>query len=313
MLVQDEALPHPSKMEKLFELGLVAQTQRGQLKQYRFFELREPGWGRLILAAIYTSVDAEKVRFDTVTRHPVMAAVLSTRLKRERLLSEHGRLWESLAKEKAKLASKLAGVPLSWIGFLLGESQLANQADLTSFLWHTVESQPDSLTARVWETQLHFVASFLEKAQGHPAVTKIIWDALEKESEKVTARVWETQLHLVASFLEKAQGHPAVTKIIWDALEKEPDQLVTLAWETSLADLASFLEKAQGHPLVTKTIWEALEKERDRVAARASETSLEHVASFMEVAKAHERDTRLLWDAILGRADDPEREASSIS
>jgi hypothetical protein len=51
MTVSQAALPFPQRITRLCELGLASETQHGQFLQYRRFAVREPDWGRLLIAA----------------------------------------------------------------------------------------------------------------------------------------------------------------------------------------------------------------------------------------------------------------------
>lgn len=303
MLVRNEALPHPNKIEKLLKLGVVAETRGGRLGQYRHFCLREPGWGALILAAIEPPMDPEQIRFNTAMRHPKMALDFSSRLYKERLVDEWERLWNYLATNKHELVARLFDLLLLDVGNLVRGAQASNQNDLASFLWQALESNPDRLTALVRETPLHFVAFFIDTARRHSIVTKTIWEALAKNLENLVIRAWETPLADLASFLEKAQGHPAITKTIWEALEADLNKLAARAWETPLANLASFLEKARAHPSATKAIWGTLERDLDKLAVRALETPLASLVSFLEETQGHPIVTRAIWETLEKEAD----------
>ncbi|HRI13044.1 MAG TPA: SIR2 family protein, partial [Verrucomicrobiota bacterium] len=175
MLVQDDALPHPGETKKLFELGLVAQTQSGQLKQYRQFELREPGWGRLVLAALTPSVDEEQILFATASRHLQTAIVLSARLRRDGDDVRLKRLWEYLAPRADGLVNQLWDLPLPYFPNLVRLAKSGNQPELASRFWKTIEADPHSFATRAWNTALHFVASFFDVAKQHGRDTAPLW------------------------------------------------------------------------------------------------------------------------------------------
>ena len=80
--VYNAALPHPGMTGQLLKLGLVAKTEHGQFGQYHQFALREPGWGRLILAAQPPAADEDAILFEAAARDLMTAVLLSNRLRR---------------------------------------------------------------------------------------------------------------------------------------------------------------------------------------------------------------------------------------
>lgn len=298
MRVQDDALPHPAKQQKLFELGLVAETRRGQLKQYRLFELREPGWGRLILGAVSPAVDEEDILFATASRHLQTAIVLSARLRRDRDHVRFKCLWERLAENGVGLVEQAPELPLSSFLQLIRLAIAGAQPTIADLFWRALEDNLDELAARAWETPLEHLAYFLDEVKEHPVITRAIWKAFEEEPQKLAARVLETQLHAVARFLKKAENHKVVTEGIWEAYENNLQKLAELTWDTPLSWIHTFLSQAREHPVITNTIQHALATEPQKLAAFAWETPLNWVADFLERTQEHAIITKPIWDAF---------------
>jgi hypothetical protein len=325
ILVQDDALPHPGKMDKLLELGLVAETRRGQLKQYRQFELREPGWGRLILAAVTVPVDEQQVLFSTASRALATTIVLSARLRRDadvRLKS----LWEYLRPRAERLVSQVSDLPLSIFPSLVRLAKAAGQSELAAAFWNTIEADRDAFVKTARANSLDTVGSFLGAAKAQERDTAPLWDALLGKPGEIDhpAKLDEfvkaartTSLENVGSFLDVAKEHDRDTAPLWDALIGKPgeidraklDKFVEAARATSLDNVASFLGVAKEHARDTAPLWDALlgkpgEIDRaklDKFVEAARATSLEKVGSFLGVAKAHNRDTAPLWSALLAK------------
>jgi len=305
MFVQDSVLPYPGKVGEMLRIGLVVRTDVGRFGQYHRFSLREPGWGRLILAALERPVDVESILFDAAARNPTMALIMSRRLETEGLALTRERLWESLAANQEVLASNLflADVPLSIVGNLLKEAQASNHAPLTSFLWQTIESQRNKLAVHAWETSLDIVGSFLEWAKRQGRETSALWEAIESQPDKVATCAWQTPLDKLGWFLEVAERQRRNTNSLWEAIERQLDKFAARALETPLNDIGSFLKVAKRQKRNTNPLWEAIEGQPDKFAARTWETQLGNIGSFLEVAKRQKRNTNPLWEAIESQPD----------
>ncbi|MBI2432607.1 MAG: protein kinase, partial [Candidatus Hydrogenedentes bacterium] len=205
--VQDEALPHPGRIEQLLKLGLVADSRYGDLRQSQRFSLREPEWGRLILAAQRQHIDEEQVLLGTAVRHLVMAAALSARLQRARRIECFVRLWGHLADNADVVTKQVSHLPLSIFQSLIKAARTSGQNRLADKFWEAIEEEPHKLVARAWETPLDLVGSFLNTATRHGRDTSKLWKALERGPEKLAARAWETPLDGVGSFLDTAKRH----------------------------------------------------------------------------------------------------------
>ncbi|HEV7515444.1 MAG TPA: SIR2 family protein, partial [Thermoanaerobaculia bacterium] len=294
--VQREALPHPGRTHQLSVL--VAQTQRGQFGEHHRFKLREPGWGRLLLAAQIPPADEEEILFATAARHPMLALALSARLRRGGSFTRLERCWAYIAGNPDHLVEQIPKLPLAWFPNLVKVAEEGRQPLLEQPFWEAIERDRGMLVARAWETPLHFLASFLETAKRHQRDTASLWEAIEREPDRLATRALETPLELVSSFLDTAKRHKRDTVSLWEAIEREPDRLATRALGASLHSLASFLETAKRHQRNTAPLWEAIERDPRRLAASAWETTLDSLASFLETAERHERDTLPLWEAI---------------
>ncbi len=298
MLVQDEALPHPGKTDTLFELGLVAQTKRGQLKQYRQFELREPGWGRLILAALTPAIDEERILFGVASKHLRTALVLSSRLHRDKDNVRLRRLWEYLALRADELVIQIWDLPLPYFSSLVRSAKAGGQVELVARFWKAIEAEPQAFASLALDNQLNFIASFLEVAKQHGCEIVPLWNAIESRPDKLIASAWETPLGEIGVFFDVAKQHGRDTARLWNAIENQPDKFAAIAWDTNLHFVAPFLNMAKQHGRDTASLWEAIESKPDKFAAIVWTISLDRVGSFLSVAKQHGRDTNPLWDAI---------------
>jgi hypothetical protein len=296
--VGDEALPYPGKTGQLLRLGLVARTQRGQFGQYERFELREPGWGRLLLAAQIPAVDEEKILFETAARHPTAALSLSSRLRGAGLIEQLVRLWAYLSSTPHHLVKRIFECPVSYVPHLAQAAMKGQQPLIAQRFWEAIEREPDKLAAGVWETSLEHVARFINVAKEHGRDTTPLWEAIEAEPDRLAASARETSLGNIASFLDTAKRHGRDTDRLWAAIEREPDKLAAHAWESPLGELASFLDTAKRHGRDTGRLWAAIERDPDKLAAHAWESPLGELASFLDAAKRHGRDIAPLWQAI---------------
>ncbi|MBV9124320.1 MAG: SIR2 family protein, partial [Planctomycetes bacterium] len=294
--VAKEALPYPDKTDQLLRQGLVGRIERGQFGQYHRFSLREPSWGRLILAAVEFPIEKEEtILFETAARHPVTTIVLSSRLRSQALLTRHLRFWAYLAVTPNNLVRMVHNLPLLTFSKLVQAAKVGQQPRLAHRFWEALEREPNRLAERAWETPLGDLASFLDTAKRHGRDVTALWVALEREPGKLAERAWETPLHFVASFLDTAKRHGRDVTALWVALEREPGKLAEHVWGTSLDHLAHFLKIAKGHGRDVTALWEALEREPGKLAERAWETPLHFVASFLDTAKRHGRDVTALW------------------
>ena len=296
--VPNEALPQPGKTRQLLRLGLVAQTERGLFGQYRRFKLRESSWGRLLLATQVPPLDEEKILFETAARDAMLATILSARLRREGLVEHLLRLWAYLATARRNLIKLIPDLPLTFFPNLVQAAKKGQQPLLANRFWAALESAPDKLAERAWETPLDQLGSFLDTAKEHGRDTAALWAALESAPDKLAERAWETPLDQVGSFLDTAKEHGRDTASLWEAIEHEPDKLAERAWETPLDQLGSFLDTAKEHGRDTAALWAALESAPDKLAERAWETPLGNVGSFLDTARRHRRKTASLWEAI---------------
>jgi len=296
--IPNEALPNPSKVHKLYELGLISESRFGRLGQYRTIELREPGWGRLILAARNSSIEPEQVRFAAAARNPEVAVYLASRLCREGISAEWKRLWEILEEQRERLAPRIFDFHPGIAESFLRGSILAGKPHLTFLLWQVIESQPEKLVAIPWDNSLNHVALILELANKHKRKISELWQAIESQPNKVAAAAWEMPLDGVGFFFEVAKKHGRDTVPLWEAIENPTDKLAAAAWSTPLERLGSFFEIAKKHGRDTVPLWEAIESELGKFAEIAWATPLDNLGSFFEVAKKQGRDTAPLWEAV---------------
>ena len=283
---------------QLFKLGLVSLRGYGYLSQYERFSFREPGWGRLILAAEVVPLDQEKLLFKTASGHPATAAVLNTRLGQQGLFNQSMRLWKYVNSCPQQHLKLIPETSLTYIARLIAAARNGEQFELADQYWQALEREPDKFAAHAWETSLEHVARFLSVAKEQGRNTAVLWKALEREPDKFAAHAWETSLEHVARFLSVAKEQERNTAVLWKALEREPDKFAAHAWETSLEHVARFLSVAKEQERNTAVLWKALEREPDKFAAHAWETSLEHVARFPERGEG----TRTRYKSAMGDA-----------
>ena len=297
--VFEEALPYPEKTPLLMNRGLVIRVDSGNLGQYHRYSLREPEWGSLILESQSPKVDEEKLLFTTASRDARVARSLSNHLYAEKTSKRFEDFWLFISRHPKHILDVYnRPMPLPIFLALVRYAVTGKQLPFVDSLWDAIESNPEKLAERAWETSLQELGSFLEVAKKHGRDTSKLWDAIESDPEKLAERAWETSLAHVGSFLEVAKKHGRDTNKLWDAIESDPEKLAERAWETSLAHVGSFLEVAKKHGRDTSKLWDAIESVPEKLAERAWETSLEDIGSFLEVAKKHERDTSKLWAAI---------------
>lgn len=306
--VSKDALPHPGRTDPLLRLGLVARTQRGPLGQHHRFHLREPGWGRLILAAQQPPVDEEAILFETAARQPFMALVLTARLRREPGSARLMQLWSYLAASPDQLLASIPELPLSWTANLIHAATYARQPALAQAYWRVAEQSPERLAEQAWTTPLSFVVQFLEAAKRHERNTAPLWEMLERAPDKLLTCAWSSPLGDVASFLDTAKRHQRNVTPLWEALERQPDMLAARAAEAPLQFVASFLDTARRHQRDTRRLWDIIEGTPDQFAERALDTPLHFVASFLDTARRHQRQVIPLWEAL---EREPDRFAES--
>ncbi|MDB6078071.1 MAG: hypothetical protein JWO82_1818, partial [Akkermansiaceae bacterium] len=298
ILVQDEALPYPGRIGKLFELGLVAQTERGQLRQHRQFGLREAGWGRLILAALKTPADEEGILFATASRHLQTFIVLNSKLQRDHSFDRLKRLWASLAASADRMITQLFDSPLLYISTFLRLAKSGEQSELGDLFWQAIERQPHKLVVAVWASQLDQVGSFLGVARAQGRDTAPLWQAIESQPDRLAAAVSASQLDQVGSFLGVARAQGRDTAPLWQVIESQSDKLAAAVWASQLDQAGSFLGVARIQGRDTATLWQVIESQPDKLAAAAWATPLEKLGFFLEVARTQGRDTAPLWQAI---------------
>lgn len=336
LFVEDGALPFPGKTQKLFELGLVAQIERGQLKQYRQFELREPGWGILILAALAPPIDEEQTLFAAASRQLTTLIFLSSRLRREGNFDCLQRLWKYIAPRTDKLLAQVWELPLPYIPQLARWAEVGKQPQLISTFFQVIEDNPQAFATRAVQSSLQDVGTYLEGARRYKRDIEPLWSALlgkpgELDHKSQLARLvkaaWARPVSCVASFFHVAKLHERDTVPLWDALigtPEDPDReaklalFVKAAWTTSLDGIGSFLEVAKRHKRNTAPMWNALIGYRGdpdqgtkltEFVNAAWATSLDGIGSFVELADRHGRDVGSLWNALLGTPEDPDRDA----
>jgi len=300
--VAELALPHSNQISPLLRNGLVERRERGR-ERHRFYALREPDWGTLLLGAIDPQPGVEEeILLGTACRHAMMALYLSSRLFRRNASDCLAELWQRLGDPGTapQIIDQLTLLPLSYALRFQAHAAKNGRQELIDGLYDAWQADPDRLAERAFETPLGDLATFIDTAMKHQRepLVKGLWTAFDAE------RAFETPLGDLATFINTAMKHqwePPV-KRLWTALDAEPDRLAERAFETPLQLVATFIDTAmrhQGEPHV-KRLWTAFDDEPDRLAERAFETPLGDLTTFINTAMKYQREplVKRLWTAF---------------
>jgi hypothetical protein len=336
LLVRDEALPHPGQTDRLREL--LIRNDVGALGQHHWYGLREPSWGRLVLAAQDPPVDEAEILYATAARDPMMASSLARRLRRN---GDVGRIQECfayIAQRPDDFIRRVVDMPLARFPSLIEAVTEAGQPQLVDRLWEAMDRDRATVVSRAYagqldaipmfmsaarrcrqdvdgfwtafeaeleqfsecalNTPLDKVAAFVESAKRQKRDVKPLWAAIERERGHLAARIWIHPLDVVAAFLDTATAHERDVRWIWEKFEHEPARVAARAWASPLDQTASFMETAKSHKRNVGLLWDAIERGPRQLIERAWDTPLEHVASFLEVAKRHQRNLTFLWEVF---------------
>ena len=312
--VDPAALPHPSKLGQLLNLGLVAKSMRGKHQQFLRYRLREPSWGRLLLASHHAregdeqdvETFTETLLFEAAARHLPAGALISVRWRRVGVLDRPARMWEFLAEKSDHLRVEFTGSNLIQLSSLLKEAGVLRQKLLQEKVWNALEKSLSALIPLAFATPLADAAHFLSTArqQKRTAICDGLWGAFEADSDRLADSAFATSLEHVAHFLGVArqQGRTVVCDSLWGALEADPNRLADAAFATALQNVANFLGVAwqRGRTVVCDSLWGALEADPNRLADTAFATSLRGLAYFLEIARQHRRTVICdsLWGAL---------------
>jgi hypothetical protein len=298
----DDALPHPGNSELLLSLGLAASSQRGRFGQYLLLRLREPGWGRLILAALKAPPEEERVLFETAGRHPATAVALSVRMRTTRDSNRLYRLWAYIAADPEPLLAAMYDGPRTWIGTLLREAAFGKQPALVEKIWQTMEAEPGRFRAHVWDTPIDTVAGFLEEARQNGRDTTRLWESIEHDPAELAAETLEMPLAGLAALLRAAKKSGRDTKGIWQAIESNPERFAERALQSPLTELASLFEAARRQHYDARPLWAALEAKPDALEVYVRSRSMAEIAALLSAAESDRRDTSKLWTIIEERS-----------
>lgn len=296
--VPTDALPHPRNASRLLASGLVETSRRGVLSQHTMFRLREPGWGRLILAAQGLALDEEKILFETAARHPLAAWTLNIRLRQAGSFEQIGHLWAYLASKPNRLIKLLPELPLGDAVNLPIAARSGLQPMLANRFWKAIERDPIQLAARAGRIPLNQLAIFLNTAKDHGREVSLLWETLERAPERLAMQAKNAPLRDLTTFLEVARRHQRNTDILWEALKSDPKNLISGAWDTLPGELAAFLETAHRHGRDTAPLWKTLESHPKKLADWLRASSLGYVTSFLKTAIRQGRDTAPFWKAL---------------
>lgn len=312
--VDPAALPQPSKMGQLLKRGLVAKSVHGK-QQFSRYRLREPSWGRLLLASHHVMegdrYDVEELNegllIEAATRDLGTASLLSFRWRFLGMADSASRMWKCLAGWPCYVIIERLPANLLPLLAFVKEAGIYQQPSLIEQLWSALEHAPEDVLSRlVYETSLARISHFLKIAhvQKQIAVSDRIWSVLEAAPDKLASVAFATSLEHVVHFLEIARRHDKTVVFgqIWRAFEASPDRLVDAAFATGFGKTAHFLRAARnyGQTIVCSQLWDSLEDDLDRLAFAALTFPLGEIAHFLEIAKLHERDTvyTQFWGAL---------------
>ena len=313
--VAPAALPQPSKLGQLLRLGLVAKSVHGKQQQFPRYRLREPSWGRLLLASHHARESGgqdveglnELLLIEAATRDLGTASLLSFRWRSLGIADSASRMWARLAEWPRYVTTERLPVNCLPLLAFIKEAEISQQRSLADQVWSALEhASQDVLKRLVHETSFSRISHFLKIAhtEGRIAVSDKIWGVLEATPDNLAAAAFATSLENVAHFLETAhrQDRTVVFEQLWGTLEASPDRLAEAAFATRFGKTAHFLRAARqyGKTTVCDRLWDSLEDDPERLASAALATPLGEVAHFLEIAKQHQRDAVYdqFWSAL---------------
>jgi hypothetical protein len=307
MDVAEDALPHPQQTRKLLERGLVERRERGR-RRHCTYALREPGWGRLLLAAVDTPLDVEEELVRVACRNLMTAMVLSNRFRSLGQSGRHARLWKALAStgDSRSRAAKLAPLSFSYTLTFLSQLRGNGYAELAASLFDAWQSDAEHLTEIAFETSLGHLSAALEamRQQGMHELSTRLWSTVEKEMARLAECAFETPFDQLCVFLDTARAteRRVLAERLWSALEQDASRLANRAFDTPLNQLGTFLQTARQHEraALMEKLWSALQQDVPRLADRAFDTPLDQLAAFLQIARQHERAALMdrLWSAL---------------
>ena len=300
--VPEHCLPHPLQVDRLLKSGLVERNSSGRLVRY---SLREPGWGRLILAAFELSPDWLEAVTKAAVKSIGLALSVSSRLKRP---GDCALFWQALATNVDAIIAHMPNAALSEYTQFLKAAEKNDQPLIRDRLWHVLNEQVENLAQRVFATPLQ-LAELLNLAarQQQQTFAQRIWDALAVRSEEFV----EWPLQTLDFFLTFAaqQKQENLVRRLWRALAAHSPSVLERVFETPVNWLGVFLDlsRKNGQHDLNGKIWRALAAQPDRLAetAFAFASPLNDISSFMNVVERHgQKDlAERLWQTFALQSD----------
>jgi hypothetical protein len=169
-------------------------------------------------------------------------------------------------------------------------------------LWVALATDPDRVIRQALETELHYMATFLDTAreQGHVDLARWVWRSLADQPTKLAEQTWKTPIGHISGFFRIATDHRQLLESVaqekqtqminqlWAALRDDPQQLAEQVFKEKLGHLAPFFETcvAHGQAELLKGLWASLAAQLERLAEQAARTPLDQVAVFLEMCHA---------------------------
>lgn len=286
-----ECLPNPAEVGRLQETGLVQHVLvAGRYSRYR---LREPEWGRLILAALATPPDRNGIILNAASNSILFAATIASRLKGVETTEQYAMLWRGLEMPaySDRLTERALEAPLGPVAAFLKAAENEGRGRFVDKLWRALGAQPEKLAEQALSGDLHIVVRFLNTAadRGQQPLVEQLWEQFAARPVKVAEAAFVTPLDWVAEFIVAAReaGRNELAKGLWAALESQPERLVERAFENPLNRVAAFLDTArkQRRSQLVDGLWEALAAQPEKVAERALSAHLHFFLKFINIAK----------------------------
>jgi hypothetical protein len=297
--VPEQCLPYPARIDRLLKSGLAERTPIGDGRFGRY-SLREPGWGRLILAATEFSPNRLEILVKAAVKSIPLILAISSRLLPKRS-DDYMLFWNELALNlDAIIAYMPNAIPSYYAQFMKAADKNGKQV-LMDGLWRAFNAQPESLAERVFDGPLQLTEFLHYAAQKRQiSLVEAIWCGLAKQSEKLAA----LPLHILSVILSlaKQQDQHAFAQSLWYALAAKPESVAERAFKTPINGLGVFLSNAaeQGQSVLSEIVWRALTAKPDRLAEMAFASKLNDISSFMSTAERQDQNDLVegLWRAL---------------
>ena len=290
--VPEECLPHPLYVATLLKSGLVERTSVGAGRFVRY-GLREPGWGRLILAAVEFPLNPLCIMADGAAKNIITATAVSSRLHLTGDAEKFTTFWQLLAKNVHSIVGHALRMPLAALANFCNAAVQAQQQAVAGAVWSNLAMHADELVDRALKTSLDVVAWFIEAAIDHnqKGLVDSLWQGLRTHPKQLADQAFNTQLHFLAAFLSKAttQDENELVRDIWHALTSEPARVLERAYAGSSNDFSAFLLAAADtkHNELIAELWRTISTEPDRFIDWILSGSVGDINSFLGTAFTH--------------------------